>query len=405
MNVSFQLPCPVTPQHDAIASSECGNTALLFYILFGTMDSQSPTLECVTTDLNIVTCDQRNKIVPATVSSTNNLSFVKSPSTTSCQHLHEKRQSRCGSMAGRNSISISVGSGSGRKKKKKKDKKRSEGEVEVIVRKSLPPISSAIRSKKFPPSLLFSGYIRLPTSISRHQREAINIDQELFKEYMFSVDQLMELAGLSCASAIYKCYPLKELTINSVLICCGPGNNGGDGLVCARHLKLFGYNPIIYYPKRTDSSLYSNLTTQCVGMDIPFISKLPDMENLNKEYSLIVDALFGFSFKPPVRPEFADVIGALLKTKVPIASVDIPSGWDVEKGPPDEGLQPELLISLTAPKQDSFAKCSQKQLCADMERESRERRKVELIISLFAGAIFPHSAPPRSNHTQDGATA
>nr|CAD7438871.1 unnamed protein product [Timema bartmani] len=271
------------------------------------MDSQSPTLEFVTTDLNIVTCDQRDKIVSATVSSANNLSSVSLPSTTSCQHLHMKRQSRCGSMAGRNSISVSVGSGSGRKKKKKKDK-RSEGEMEEIVR----------------------------------QREAINIDQELFKEYMFSVDQLMELAGLSCASAIYKCYPLKELTVNSVLICCGPGNNGGDGLVCARHLKLFGYNPIIYYPKRTDSSLYSNLTTQCVGMDIPFISKLPDMENLNKEYSLIVDALFGFSFKPPVRPEFADVIGALLETKVPIASVDIPSGWDVEKGPPDEGLQPEL---------------------------------------------------------------
>nr|CAD7459142.1 unnamed protein product [Timema tahoe] len=257
------------------------------------MDSQSPTLECVTTDLNIVTCDQRDKIVSATVSSANNLSSVKLPSTTSCQHLHMKRQSRCGSMAGRNSISVSVGSGSGRKKKKKKDK-RSEGEMEEIVR----------------------------------------------------VDQLMELAGLSCASAIYKCYPLKELTVNSVLICCGPGNNGGDGLVCARHLKLFGYNPIIYYPKRTDSSLYSNLTTQCVGMDIPFISKLPDMENLNKEYSLIVDALFGFSFKPPVRPEFADVIGALLETKVPIASVDIPSGWDVEKGPPDEGLQPELNVEV-----------------------------------------------------------
>nr|CAD7204453.1 unnamed protein product [Timema douglasi] len=232
------------------------------------------------------------------------------------------------------------------------------------------------------------------------QREAINIDQELFKEYMFSVDQLMELAGLSCASAIYKCYPLKELTINSVLICCGPGNNGGDGLVCARHLKLFGYNPIIYYPKRTDSSLYSNLTTQCVGMDIPFISKLPDMENLNKEYSLIVDALFGFSFKPPVRPEFADVIGALLETKVPIASVDIPSGWDVEKGPPDEGLQPELLISLTAPKQGCkavlgiLAQYKASALpnytteAARRERESRERRKVELIISLFAGAIF-----------------
>lgn len=71
------------------------------------------------------------------------------------------------------------------------------------------------------------------------QSEAIRIDEELFSDYGFSVDQLMELAGLSVASAITKTYLTNRSDSPSVLICCGPGNNGGDGLVAARHLKLF----------------------------------------------------------------------------------------------------------------------------------------------------------------------
>lgn len=47
----------------------------------------------------------------------------------------------------------------------------------------------------------------------------------------------MELAGLSVACAISKSYSNDKT--NSILVCCGPGNNGGDGLVAARHLFLF----------------------------------------------------------------------------------------------------------------------------------------------------------------------
>ena len=185
-----------------------------------------------------------------------------------------------------------------------------------------------------------------------NQTDAQNVDIDLFNEYRFSVDQLMELAGLSCASAIAKVYSHKSFTKSSgaILVCCGPGNNGGDGLVCARHLKLFGFNPVVFYPKRTSKTLYENLTTQCERMEIPFINEWPSsVDELNASYNLVVDALFGFSFKPPVRPQFEPVIDLLKRCSIPIASIDVPSGWDVEKGDPD-GIQPEMLISLTAPK-------------------------------------------------------
>lgn len=182
------------------------------------------------------------------------------------------------------------------------------------------------------------------------QIEAINIDKELFEKYRFSVDQLMELAGQSCAIAIAKSYPILNDNINCILICCGPGNNGGDGLVCARHLKLLGYHPEIYYPKKTNNKLYENLLHQCRENDIIILDDTSSIKD-TKKYILIVDALFGFSFKPPVREEFVPIIDILKTTTTPICSIDIPSGWNVEQGSPlNDGINPEILISLTAPK-------------------------------------------------------
>ncbi|KAG9355245.1 hypothetical protein JZ751_000083 [Albula glossodonta] len=169
------------------------------------------------------------------------------------------------------------------------------------------------------------------------------------------VDQLMELAGLSCATAVAKAYPLDSLVkaTPSVLVVCGPGNNGGDGLVCARHLKLFGYEPTIVYPKRPNKPLFQNLTAQCEKMEIPFLAEMPtEAAVIDEAYNLVVDAIFGFSFQGAVREPFGTILATLKKATVPIASVDIPSGWDVEKGSSD-GIQPDLLISLTAPKKSA----------------------------------------------------
>ncbi|XP_050671789.1 NAD(P)H-hydrate epimerase isoform X1 [Leptidea sinapis] len=182
------------------------------------------------------------------------------------------------------------------------------------------------------------------------QQHAAELDQDLFNDYKFSVDQLMELAGLSVATAVAKVFPASSY--NSTLIVCGPGNNGGDGLVAARHMTGFGYSVAVYYPKRTPKPLYENLLCQCEKFGVKIIETLPPINEIKDQYKLVVDALFGFSFKPPVRDVLKPALDALIHSGVPVCSVDIPSGWDVEKGPGTEAaLKPELLISLSAPKQ------------------------------------------------------
>lgn len=183
-------------------------------------------------------------------------------------------------------------------------------------------------------------------------RAATLLDQELMSTGAFSIDQLMELAGLAVAQAVYKQYPSQNPS-SKVLVLVGPGNNGGDGLVAARHLKLWGaYEPVLYYPKKSKNQLYSNLLTQLKDLKVGEVSTLAEIKQLAP--NIIIDSLFGFSFKPPIRDPFNDVIAYLATTKprAPIVSVDIPSGWDVDNGPsPDApNIDPEMLISLTAPK-------------------------------------------------------
>lgn len=63
---------------------------------------------------------------------------------------------------------------------------------------------------------------------------------------------------------------------------------------------------------------------------MPFLSFLPSEASLvNDSYNLVVDALFGFSFKGPPRPDFATILETLKNVEVPLASIDVPSGMFV----------------------------------------------------------------------------
>lgn len=98
-------------------------------------------------------------------------------------------------------------------------------------------------------------------------------------------------------------------------------------------------------------------------MDIPTLPGASDPKLVENMLStalatsdVVLDAIFGFSFKPPVRAPFDVALPLIARAGLPIVSVDIPSGWDVERGDATVlglpvSLHPDVLVSLTAPKE------------------------------------------------------
>ncbi len=70
----------------------------------------------------------------------------------------------------------------------------------------------------------------------------------------------MELAGQSVADCIFNLYetdPILKSKLRDVIIICGPGNNGGDGIVAARHLKNYGFmTAILTKEKNTQNQFF-----------------------------------------------------------------------------------------------------------------------------------------------------
>eukprot|EP00978_Attheya_sp_CCMP212_P010718 scaffold26047_cov55-Attheya_sp.AAC.3 len=202
-------------------------------------------------------------------------------------------------------------------------------------------------------------------------KDAAALDQELMSTPGFSLDQLMELAGLSVAEAVYAVSPPFNSHKQKVVIVCGPGNNGGDGLVAARHLVMFGYERVtVVYPKRSSNQHFCNLVQQCLDVGVTVQNDLPPLRSEEVEDKttemIVVDAIFGFSFHGEPREPFASMLQQMMlvssssshvsnqqdgNKKVTMISVDVPSGWSVDGGDVSEsGFMPDVLVSLTAPK-------------------------------------------------------
>lgn len=183
--------------------------------------------------------------------------------------------------------------------------------------------------------------------------DAAALDVELMTEPGFCLEQLMELAGLSCAEAIYEVVeeqrPAATTTKPKILLVCGPGNNGGDGLVAARHLTMFGYQCEVVFPKQKNQQHFINLQQQLNDVGVPITTEMP--QDLSS-YTAIVDAIFGFSFMGEPREPFKTILQQIQGADgILTFSVDVPSGWNVDKGDvANTGFVPDVLISLTTPK-------------------------------------------------------
>ena len=107
-----------------------------------------------------------------------------------------------------------------------------------------------------------------------------------------------------------------------IIVLCGPGNNGGDGFVVARHLKDHGYMVQVYIFVSANNYRGDALTAlKEYGGDLKKINLFKLKKN-----ALIVDALFGIGLKRDIKGILSKVIRKINQSKNLVVSVDIPSG-------------------------------------------------------------------------------
>ncbi len=151
-----------------------------------------------------------------------------------------------------------------------------------------------------------------------------------------STATLMENAGLAVAQEIWM--QLGSLEDRRIAVLVGPGNNGGDGLVAARHLFEWGAQVRVYaLRERTDAQW-----TQTVELGVPCGSVAEDdqfeaLEALLAGAEAIVDALLGTGSSRPMTGDLAEIMRRLAvvrarTVKPKLVAVDLPSGLDADSG-------------------------------------------------------------------------
>ncbi|MCC7365584.1 MAG: NAD(P)H-hydrate dehydratase [Dehalococcoidia bacterium] len=170
--------------------------------------------------------------------------------------------------------------------------------------------------------------------------------------------QLMEEAGLAVAQEAWML--LGTLEGRRIVVLVGPGNNGGDGLVAARHLADWGAEVVVAIPRaRRDESLLEEL----VAREIPVLrgEDDPDFALLGQgmeSSDLVVDALLGIGQKRPLDPE-EPVAKALAKLAAArkgysppkLVACDLPTGIDADSGAVDPlAVEPDMTVTFGLPK-------------------------------------------------------
>lgn len=169
---------------------------------------------------------------------------------------------------------------------------------------------------------------------------------------------LMENAGLRVAEAVLTVNPRRR----KVVIVAGPGNNGGDGAVAARHLSQAGLTVSLWSTARPEQyrgeagDNFKFLSNSGAGwLHILENKELPALKADLKEAGLVVDALLGTGGSCPVEGLFAGIIRCINEQEAPVLAVDIPSGVCADSGQVmGVAVKARWTVTLAYPKQGLF---------------------------------------------------
>ncbi|MGQ9499236.1 MAG: NAD(P)H-hydrate dehydratase [Dissulfurimicrobium sp.] len=165
---------------------------------------------------------------------------------------------------------------------------------------------------------------------------------------------LMENAGCGVARLILENFQ-SDLSLG-VIVLAGPGSNGGDGLVVARHLFQQGVKTAVFAFCRGFKG-DSDINYQIVkSLGIPIIECLNNdglnvLQQAVNSAGLVVDAMFGTGLSRPLSGVFADAVGLVNASRAPVVSVDMPSGLSGDTGQPlGHAIKAAMTVTMGFPK-------------------------------------------------------
>ncbi|SHE66227.1 NAD(P)H-hydrate epimerase [Marinomonas polaris DSM 16579] len=137
------------------------------------------------------------------------------------------------------------------------------------------------------------------------------------------VMDLMAAAGKAVADAV-----LERWSTCSVLVLCGPGNNGGDGFVVAKLLQAAGWSVRLAFMGSVEK-----LSPEAACFFHAWQGEVEEYSvDLLEQTDLVIDAMFGAGLTRSLEGKARDMVDALIEREIPICAVDVPSGIDGTTG-------------------------------------------------------------------------
>ena len=139
---------------------------------------------------------------------------------------------------------------------------------------------------------------------------------------------LMENAGRAVAETALKLAADLARPSARIAVLCGPGNNGGDGFVAARHLRDRGFDVRVFLLGER-AALKGDAAEMARRWPLPIRPATPDaLQSMN----IVIDALFGAGLSRPLDGAAAELVDAVNASGIPVIAVDVPSGLNGTTG-------------------------------------------------------------------------
>ncbi|MCS7146207.1 MAG: NAD(P)H-hydrate epimerase [Nitrososphaerota archaeon] len=164
---------------------------------------------------------------------------------------------------------------------------------------------------------------------------------------------LMENAGAAVARVVAG--ELSGLNSLNIVVVAGPGNNGGDGFVAARHLAgrvrrlsvILLARPEHIRTPEADSNWKALSRMRSVELHIaPTLSDLLAVEEVIRQADVIIDGIFGTGIRGEIREPFCTAINIINESRARIFSIDVPSGLDPDTGSYILAVKPSVTVTL-----------------------------------------------------------